>query len=99
MELRAALQSLDRPTASDELVVVLALYEYFAGNLSALIDRARTADRLIVSTADRSVPEQILLHSIAARPEELGWRNISFNNEASGAIEEILRSSPQISTA
>lgn len=92
LELRADLESLNRSTESDEFVVVLALYEHFAGNLSTLVDRSHPAGQLIVTTADHSVPEEIFLRATAAPQEGHRWRNIEFHRDVAAALEDATRS-------
>lgn len=92
LELGTDLESLSRSAESDEFVVVLALYKHFAGDLSTLIDRSHPAGQLIVTTADHSVPEPIFLSAIAARQEELRWKNIEFHHDVIAVMDDALRS-------
>lgn len=84
----------DLGTIADDgrpLTVVLALHRHFNGDLTALVNAAQSAERVIVTTADGSIPGDVFLGPLATGRQGTVRANVEFNHDAAAALADLLQ--------
>jgi hypothetical protein len=89
IELRAALQTLDRPGWMHGMTVVLILDDHFSGHLPSLLRRRHVDGRLILAKRRGDLLLPVELRNVADGAEACGWQQVtaaaSFHDALSAA--------------